>query len=95
MTTKNEYIDSLAAELKAWGAQIDLLAAKKDKAAAHAQLKYVEELDALRIHQHAAAEKIKELEESSGEAWVTVKATADKVWEDFRVGMASAASKFN
>jgi len=94
MKTKDEYIESLASELKEWSAQIDLLAAKTENAAADVKFKYAEELDALRARQHAAAEKMKELEEASGDAWGTVKETADKVWNDFRTGLASAVSKF-
>ncbi|MCI0668071.1 MAG: coiled coil domain-containing protein [Methylococcaceae bacterium] len=94
MKTKDEYIESLASELKEWSAQIDLLAAKTENAAAHVKLRYVEELDALRAKQHEAAEKIKELEEASGDAWETVKETADQVWDDLKTGLASTVSKF-
>jgi outer membrane murein-binding lipoprotein Lpp len=68
MKTKDEYIDSLASELKDWSAQIDLLVAKAENAAADVKIKYAEELDALRAKQHAAVEKMKELEEASGDA---------------------------
>jgi len=37
---------------------------------------------------------MKELEETSGDAWEKVKETADKVWDDFRTGLASTVSKF-
>ena len=48
----------------------------------------------LRTKELAAIEKIKELEEAGGDAWETVKETADKIWDDLRVGVAGAASKF-
>lgn len=95
MTTKDEYIESLATELKEWSAQIDLLTAKADEAAAQARLQYAQEIDTLRAKQHAAAAKMQELEEASGDAWEKVKETADKVWEDLRTGLASAVAKFN
>ncbi len=94
MKTKEEYIESLASELKEWSAQIDLLAIKTENAAAHVKLRYIEELNALRAKQHEAAAKIKELHETSGDAWETVKETADQVWADLRAGLASAVSKF-
>ena len=95
MKTKDEYIESLASELKEWSAQIDILSAKTENLASQARLKYVEELDALRAKQHdAAAEKMKELECAGDNAWETVKETADKVWDDMRVGLADAVSKF-
>ncbi|MGR9087890.1 MAG: hypothetical protein ACU841_12560 [Gammaproteobacteria bacterium] len=94
MKTKDEYIESLASELKEWSANIDLLSAKMEKSAGMMKLKYVEDLNALHAIQIAAAEKIKELENSSGDAWETAKDTADKIWDDLRTGLASAASKF-
>ena len=94
MKTKDECIESLASELKEWSAQIDILSAKADNLASQAKLKYVEELDVLRAKQHAAGEKMKELEDAGGNAWETVKETADKIWDDMRVGLADAASKF-
>ncbi|QSA98501.1 coiled coil domain-containing protein [Methylococcus sp. EFPC2] len=94
MKSKDEYIESLAAELKEWSAQIDVLSAKAENAAEHAKLKYAEEIEALRGKQRAAAEKIKELEEAGGDAWVVVKETADKVWDELRTGISGVASKF-
>lgn len=94
MKTKDKYIESLTAELKDWSAQIDVLTAKAEKATADAKLKYLEEVDALRAKKQAADEKITELEEASGEAWLGIKQTADKVWDDLRTGIASATSKF-
>ena len=94
MKTKNEYIESLAAELKEWSAQIDLLAAKAENAAADAKLKYAEEINVLHAKQLAASEKLKELENASGDAWGTVKETADAVWADLRTGLASVVAKF-
>jgi hypothetical protein len=94
MKTKDEYIDSLAAELKEWGDQIDLLADKTQHSVGMVKLKYVQEVDALRARQHAAAEKMHELREAGDEAWGSVVETTDKVWSDFRAGLASAVSKF-
>ena len=94
MNTKDEYIDSLASELKDWGAQIDLLAVKTEKAKAFAKLRYTGELNALHAQQDVAAAKMKELEESTGEAWGTLKETADVVWNDLRTGLASAVASF-
>ncbi|NOS88109.1 MAG: hypothetical protein HOP34_06130, partial [Methylococcaceae bacterium] len=48
MKTKNEYIDSLAAELKEWSAKIDALALKADRAAEHVKQQYAEEIAELR-----------------------------------------------
>lgn len=95
MKTKNEYIESMAAELKEWSAQIDLLTAKTEQSVGMVKLKYTQELNSVRAHQQAATIKLHELETSSDEAWEQVKITADTVWHDLRTGLSSASAKFH
>jgi hypothetical protein len=87
MKTKNEYIDIMASELKEWGAQGDLLAAKTEKSVGMIKLKYTEQLNAFRTKHQEANDKMKEYQEASGEAWEATKETADKVWDDLRTGL--------
>jgi hypothetical protein len=94
MKTKNEYIDIMASELKEWGAQGDLLAAKTEKSVGMIKLKYTEQLNAFRTKHQEANDKMKEYQEASGEAWEATKETADKVWDDLRTGLNTAASSF-
>jgi dGTP triphosphohydrolase len=94
MKTKDEYIESLACELKEWNAQIDLLTAKAEVAAEHARLQYAEEIEALRVKHRAASEKMRELQEESGEAWEAAKESADKIWAEFRVGLDKVIASF-
>lgn len=94
MNTKNEYIEVLASQLKEFSGQIDHLATTSAQAAGYAKLKYVEELGSLQIKQHAAVDKMKELQAANADAWETTKVTADLVWADLKAGVASAISKF-
>lgn len=94
METKDAYKKKAAAQLAEWDAQIKLLAAKTDNAAADVRVKYAKELDELRNKRRKASEKMKELEESSDEAWEKIKGTADQVWDDLKTGVTSAISKF-
>ena len=57
-------------------------------------VKYLEDLNALHAIHLAAAEKIKDLENTSGDAWETAKDTTDKIWDDLRTGLAGADFKF-
>ena len=77
MKIQNAYKEKLAAQLKEWDAQINLLEAKAGKLSADLKLKRAEEIVQLRARQNAASEKMKELEEATGEAWEEVKLTAD------------------
>ena len=94
MKTKEEYIESLAAELKEWSAEIDVLAGKAEHVASDVARKYNDEIEVLRLKQRAAATKMNELKESGGDAWESIKETADNIWDDLKSGVASVAAKF-
>jgi len=94
MKIQEAYKQKMAAQLKEWNAQIKLIEAKVENAGADMKIKGAEELHELRAKQHAASEKMKELEKASGDAWAQVKETADKIWEDLKAGIADAHSKF-
>ncbi len=95
MQIQEAYKQKMAAQLNEWNAQISLLEAKVKNAGADMKVKHAEQLQELRAQQHAAIEKMKELEKASGEAWEQVKQTADKMWDDLKAGVASAQSKFH
>lgn len=94
MELQEAYKQKMAAQLKEWGAQIDLFAAKAENAGADMKVRHAEQLDELRAKQHTASKKLVDLEKASGEAWEQVKTTADKIWEDLKTGMADARTKF-
>ncbi|MDO8988884.1 MAG: hypothetical protein Q7U91_04555 [Sideroxyarcus sp.] len=94
MDIQNAYKQKREAQLKEWGAQINLMEAKLESASADMKVKGVEQIQALRAQQHNASEKMKELGKATGEAWEQVKTTADQVWDDLKSGVAEAHSKF-
>ena len=94
MEIKDAYKQKMAAQLKEWSAQINLLEAKVENAGADIKVKRAKQLHELRAKQRAASEKMKELEKTSGEAWDQVKVTADKIWDELKNGVADAHSKF-
>ena len=94
MEIQDAYKQKMAAQLKEWSAQIDLLEAKAENAGADMKVKRAKQLHELRAKQRAATEKMKELGKASGAAWEQVKTTADKIWDDLKTGVADAQSKF-
>jgi hypothetical protein len=94
MEIQDAYKQKMAAQLKEWSAQIDLLEAKVENAGADMKVKRAKQLHELRAKQRAATEKMKELGKASGAAWEQVKTTADKIWDDLKTGVADAQSKF-
>ena len=94
MGIQDAYKQKMAAQLKEWSAQINLLEAKVENAGADMKVKRAKELHELRAKQRAASEKMKELEKASGEAWEQVKETVDKIWDDLKTGVVDAHYKF-
>jgi outer membrane murein-binding lipoprotein Lpp len=94
MEIQNAYRQKMATQLKEWNAQIALLEAKMENTGAEIRLKRAEQMQKLHMQQHAALDKMKELETASSEAWDQVKKTADKVWDDLKTGVADAHAKF-
>jgi len=84
----------MRAQLKEWSAQMNLLEARLDNVSADLRVKRAEQLHELRARHRAAADKMKELGKSTGEAWEQAKETADKMWDDFKDGLTEAQSKF-
>ncbi|MGB8884190.1 MAG: hypothetical protein WCB21_06015 [Azonexus sp.] len=94
MEVQDAYQKRMGAQLREWNAQINLLEASLDKLGGDMRVKGAGELHELRARQRAAAEKMKELGKSTGEAWEQSKETAEKMWDDFKVGLTDAQSKF-
>ena len=88
------YKQKMAAQLKEWGAQINLLEAKVVSAEADIKIGYAKQLHELRAKQRVASNKMRELGNASGEAWEQAKETADKIWDDLKAGVADAHAKF-
>lgn len=94
METKDAYKQKVNAQLKEWGAQINLLAAKAQNKGADANLNYTKALDEIRRMESEAAKKVKELDAASGESWKSVKGGTDKVIEELKTGISQALAKF-
>lgn len=94
MEIEQAYRQKMAAQLKEWSAEIDLFEAKVENATAGMKVRRAEELEILRAKQRTAAEKMRDLEKASGEAWEQMKTTADTIWSDLKTGIAEAQAKF-
>lgn len=94
MEIQNAYKQKMSAQLKEWGAEIDLMEAKIENAGADTAVKRAEAMHELRAKQRVASEKMSELEAASGAAWEQVKVTAEVIWNDLKDGVTAAHSKF-
>jgi hypothetical protein len=94
MEIKEAYKQKMAAQLKEWSAQINLLEAKAENVGAGIKVRHAEVMLDLQAKQHIAIEKMNELESASSETWDQVKETSNKIWDDLKTGITEAHSKF-
>ncbi len=94
MSMKAAYEKKLQAQLDEWGAEIDKLKSKADKAEADAQLEYYKQIEELRSMQQSAASKLTELKDAGDDAWEDLKAGVDSAWDSLANSVKSAASRF-
>ena len=94
MSIEDAYRQKKAAQLKEWGAQIDLFEARAANAGADIAVMHAKELDDLRARHQVAAQKMQDLETATGQAWEQVKLTADRIWDELKDGVAEARAKF-
>jgi transcription elongation GreA/GreB family factor len=88
------YQQKMNEQLKEWNVLVSLLAEKVENAAADVKLRYAQEYDVIKATQHEAANKIKELENKSGDAWTIAKYTANKGLRNLGAGLAKAIDDF-
>lgn len=92
-TKKEEYIDKLSAQLKEWSAQIDELESRTVTVAADVRASYTQRVDDLKARRDALSIRLRELKESSEEAWETLKSGLDTSWEDLKGAVIAAKER--
>lgn len=91
---KKLYEQKIAAQLAEWRADIDKLQAKAKGASADARLKYAKQIDKLEVKYSEGRSKLKEIAESTEEAWESLKDGADSLWDTMKSTFAEIKGKF-
>jgi FtsZ-binding cell division protein ZapB len=91
---KEEYHGKMEAQLSEWGAEIDKLKAKADKAAVDTRQGYYDEIEALRAKQASLQAKLQELKTSGDDAWGDLKEGLDHSWNELKDSFTKAAARF-
>lgn len=94
MTTRNEYVESLKTRLDELNADLSKWEAKARTAKTDMRIEYEMQLESLRKHREAAAEKLGELQASAGDAWKDLAAGADEAWAHMRDAFDKARTHF-
>lgn len=90
---KDAYTQKLEAELEVLQAKVAELKAKAKSSAADAQIKH-NLVDEIEQKFNAAKARLKELNETSSDAWEHLKVGAESAWDTLRTAVSEAAAKF-
>ena len=91
METRKDYIEKLAARLRAWDERIDELRDKADNATAELKIRYRQEMAELREMRERAAKHMVVVREASGDAWKTIRVDFGKMVRDVKKSFRKAA----
>ncbi len=94
MENRKEYQGKMEAQLSEWGAEIDKLKTRADKAAADTRQGYYDEIETLRAKRASMQAKLQELKASSDDAWGDLKEGLDRSWNQVRDSFNKAAARF-
>ncbi|MGE5422643.1 MAG: coiled coil domain-containing protein [Ignavibacteriales bacterium] len=91
---REEYQGKMEAQLSDWGAEIDKLAARADKATADAKQGYHEQIETLRTKKESIHAKLQELKTSSDDAWEDLREGLDQLGDQAQDAFKKAAARF-
>lgn len=94
MGKKEEYMNKLNAQLKALGDRIDELAEKAEHEALEQKTKLLHEIEDFKTRRLEAQNKLRQMKETTGDAWETLVAGMDKAWADMKETVRQIAEKF-
>lgn len=94
MTERAEYIDKLSAKLKEWDAEIKKMEAKLAQRKVESKIAYEKKIEELKDRKKSLSARLEEIEQSSSEAWESMKDGTEKIVNDFRDTFREVASKF-
>lgn len=84
LSSREEYIATMKAQLDEWSEHIAALEEKGDKLKKEAKVKYQEHLTTLRAKRAEGEQKLAEMQAANESTWEQVKLETDNVWEAFK-----------
>ena len=94
ITTRDEYVNRLKAQLDRWNAQAGRLEAQARDAAQDLKARCEKDLERVRAEREKALYQLKLLEGASATAWHELRHGADEAWTRMREAVAQAATNF-
>ena len=92
-TTKELYQHKMEAQMKEWGARLDLLKARADKASADAKIEIHKQVVEMGKLEDAAKKHFEEFKASSVETWNEVKKDVEEKWNSLAASVEATWAK--
>ena len=85
MEKTQENLGKLETQLKQWGARLDELVAKADRAGTTARIDNRERIDDLMANVQAAQSKLDEVKTAGSEKWETLRTGVESAWSELEL----------
>ncbi len=90
METREAYKDKYEAQLKVWGAKVDVIKAQAEMVKAQAKIDLAPQVNTVHEKYEAAKAKLAHIAAATDDKWNDLKSDADKVWQDFEASVQGA-----
>jgi hypothetical protein len=94
MSSRDEYVEKMKAQLDQWNADIARWEVKTQGAQADARAEFDKRLEAVRQQREQAMYQMKLLQGAAGEAWTEMARGTDEAWARMREAFDKASSHF-
>ncbi|USR91002.1 hypothetical protein NEA10_19610 [Phormidium yuhuli AB48] len=95
MEDRKEYQGNMEKQLQEWGAKIDDLQARAEKASRDAKDDLNQRIDALKSKRDDVQKRLSDLKSASDDAWSSLKSGFQNAWNEFSSSVEEAKSKFD
>jgi hypothetical protein len=85
MEKTEDNVGKLETQLKQWGARLDELVAKADRAGTAARIDNRKRIDDLKAKVHAAQAKLDEVKTAGSEKWETLRTGVESAWSELEL----------
>jgi hypothetical protein len=85
MEKTEDNVGKLETQLKQWGARLDELVAKADRAGTTARIDNRKRIDDLKAKVHAAQAKLDEVKTAGSEKWETLRTGVESAWSELEL----------
>ena len=90
METREAYKEKYEAQLKLWGAKVDVIKAQAEMVKAQAKIDLAPQVNAVNEKYETAKARFEQMAKATDDVWNELKNDADQVWQEFEASVQGA-----